>query len=743
MSKLGSQRLVALQHEIWMSYGGNSAPYEMVVQLSQHLITILHFHSVSLLQQANDRLNLASAEYTQPPASPNLEHFPHIQRYRQLHSPNHSSFIETVGNRQSGYWYCFALKGVGYLILEHHRTLLEDTLLTALAQTFGRFRHEYTGRLLEQDSDDNHNKIKMLSAHLQSEKDKLEQILGSISDGVIVLDWQGNVYFANKAAHSMLGLQEYENFTGHFTNFFRIYEINEEKINLTKPVVEHCMTHGRWEREEPVILRCERLADTYARIVVRQLGNVTKAPDLHSYFVCTFHDVTEIYQAKQKLKWQAVHDPLTGCLNRRGFEDALRSSIGDKKRQTHHVLICMDLDRFKHVNDIGGHLAGDALLKHITTLIQQEIRGSDQLARVGGDEFCIILERCDEQKAFEIAERVRKRIDRLRFQWENNIFTVGVSIGLSVIELEDDNADLVYCRTDMACSNAKDNGRNQVSCAHRRPAEPGSDSDYITESPLNYLHCLNQALSELDDSCQLVLFRQTINAITPNYADHQEVLLRIQRNGKLISPNSFLPAAERCGKVTDIDLWVLSNTLDYLTQHKDYKLNVNLSGITLSNDKARRQIYEILLAYPVEANYLCLEITETAAITNLGKCIQFMEKLHCLGVTFALDDFGTGVSSFGYLKSLPVKYLKIDGSFIRDICDNEIDEILVQSIIAAAKAMKIRTVAEYVSDTNTLNKVRAMGIDYAQGFCLGKPEQLHILQQPKSHHQGNLGSCTI
>ena len=158
----------------------------------------------------------------------------------------------------------------------------------------------------------------------------------------------------------------------------------------------------------------------------------------------------------------------------------------------------------------------------------------------------------------------------------------------------------------------------------------------------------------------------------------------------------------------------------------------------MSNDKARRQIYEILLAYPVEANYLCLEITETAAITNLGKCTRFMEKLHSLGVAFALDDFGTGVSSFGYLKSLPVKYLKIDGSFIRDICDNEIDQILVQSIIAAAKAMKIRTVAEYVSDTTTFNKVRDMGIDYAQGFCVGKPEQLYLQQNSKGHSQNNL-----
>lgn len=210
-----------------------------------------------------------------------------------------------------------------------------------------------------------------------------------------------------------------------------------------------------------------------------------------------------------------------------------------------------------------------------------------------------------------------------------------------------------------------------------------------------------------------------------NRKPHLEILLRIQNQGKLIPPNAFLPTAERSGKVSEIDLWVLENTLKYLRQNKDYMLNVNISGVTLSSANSRAKLFNVISEYPAEASLICLEITETSAITNLTQCIEFMEKLNYLGVCFALDDFGTGVSSFGYLKNLPVKYLKIDGSFIRDICHNEIDAIVVQSIISAANAMNISTVAEYVSDTDILDKVTQLGADFAQGYCLSEPQPLH------------------
>jgi len=200
----------------------------------------------------------------------------------------------------------------------------------------------------------------------------------------------------------------------------------------------------------------------------------------------------------------------------------------------------------------------------------------------------------------------------------------------------------------------------------------------------------------------------------------------MEHNNKIILPNAFLPAAERYGKIAAIDLWVVKNSFDYIKHCKSVDVNVNLSGITLSDDCARQQLYELISEHPEEAKNLCLEITETVAITNLAKCIQFMNNISKLGVSFVLDDFGTGVSSFGYLKSLPVKYLKIYGSFIRDICNNEIDQIVVRSITEAAKAMSIQTVAEYVEDAEILEMISEIGVDFAQGYHLNKPERLVI-----------------
>ena len=229
-----------------------------------------------------------------------------------------------------------------------------------------------------------------------------------------------------------------------------------------------------------------------------------------------------------------------------------------------------------------------------------------------------------------------------------------------------------------------------------------------------------------DKDYQLVLFKQDIRSISPVFqGNHHEVLLRLFYKNTIIPPDTFLPAAERSGIVREIDLFVLEKTLRYLTKNIGGHYNVNLSGVSLSDDVTRQKIQQLIAKYPNESKYLCLEITETAAITNLAKCIRFMEELNEVGVSFALDDFGTGVSSFSYLKSLPVKYLKIDGSFIHDICNNEIDEIVVQSIVSASRAMKIRTVAEYVSDEDILTKVTSLGIDYAQGYWMSIPSRLN------------------
>lgn len=222
-----------------------------------------------------------------------------------------------------------------------------------------------------------------------------------------------------------------------------------------------------------------------------------------------------------------------------------------------------------------------------------------------------------------------------------------------------------------------------------------------------------------------VLYQQSIQSVSSNHkSDHHEVLLRVQHHNDIILPHTFIPAAERYGKICEIDIWVLNETLGYLKNHQNQSMNANLSGITLCNENARNAIYELIRRHPEEAPYLCLEITETAAIASSSACISFMKQLTKVGVNFAIDDFGAGMSFFGLLKDLPIKYVKIDGSFIKNVCNNELDAVVVKTITEAAKKMSIKTVAEFVKDEATLNKVSELGIDFAQGYCLDKPQEL-------------------
>lgn len=713
-----THRLVMLQHELLMALGSSSLPEEILEGFTMRAIKALNLRCIYIIQKDNPAVGMKEHEHRVPLIAPELDAHPHLAKYFDAEIPTTSSFLEET-QKDNRYWYCFAIKNLGFMVLERSAKAFDEGLIAALGAPISRFGQIYVDRMLFLLNDEQRYQIKTISEHLQAEKNKLEHILNAINDSVLVLDVNGMIYLTNPAVIRLLAIDGNAQHNDHFTKYFRILDSVTSK-DITREIVETCETDGHWFYEKPVILST---ADNRMLVVRLNVQNMAKTLALESkdsaYFVCTFHDITEAYELEQELKWHANHDPLTQAYNRRGFEDKM-SELVVSKRVRSSALICMDLDRFKHVNDIGGHPAGDALLQQVTSLMQQEIRKNDMLARVGGDEFCVILKHCNIDTGLKIAECIRSNIDRLRFLWEGNIFTIGISLGITEIKPEETDADAVFLRTDEACLSSKENGRNQVTMADGTKSKEGS-----TQGNMNYLHCINHALSGSDDGYQFVLFKQAILPIS-NFTrkPHQEVLLRIRYRDKLIPPNAFLPAAERSGKVTDIDLWVLENTLKYLRTNKGYVLNVNISGVTLSADNGRARLFDLISEYPSEAQLLCLEITETTAITNLAKCIAFMEKLNYLGVCFALDDFGTGVSSFGYLKNLPVKYLKIDGSFIRDICHNEIDAIVVQSIISAAKAMKISTVAEYVSDSDILAKVTELGADFAQGHCLSEPQPL-------------------
>jgi len=722
MNKNAAYRLVMLQQELVMVLGSSSDPNEILERFTMRAIKALNLHSIYIIQKENRELGFECCNHKMPFLAPEIATKPHLKKYIDADIPDSSQFVEeTIVGEE--YWYCFSIRNLGFMVFERVGKPFDDSLTTALNAPVVRFGQIYIDRMQFLLMGQHHAHIKTISEHLKTEKNKLKHVLNAINDGVVVLDESDAVDFINPAGKRLLSIKDKKACHVHFTQYFRILD-SVSYQDITEEIFFTCKGEGSWFYEKPVILSTSDDRMLVVRFNVQSMSSGPKEADKpSSYRVCTFNDITEAHKLEQELTWHVNHDPLTQAYNRRGFEEKMLALLNAKRTES-SVLICMDLDRFKHVNDIGGHLAGDALLQQVTSIMLQDIHQNDVLARIGGDEFCAIIEGECVTTGLKIAERIRKNIDRLRFRWEKNIFTIGISLGVTEITTSDSDVDEVFLRADEACLSSKENGRNQVTLADKN-----SDKRDVEELSLNYLHCVNHALLNLDDSYKFILHKQAIIPVSDkSRVPHQEVLLRILRGGKLIPPNAFLPAAERSGKISEIDLLVLKKTLQYLQTNKECTLNVNISGVTLSADNSRAMLYDLISDYPAEAKMLCLEITETSAITNLYKCIAFMRKLNYLGVCFALDDFGTGVSSFSYLKALPIKYLKIDGSFIRDICDNEIDGIVVKSITSAAKAMNILTVAEYVNSPEVLAKVTELGVDYVQGYHLSEPKPL--VQEP-------------
>jgi Amt family ammonium transporter len=383
-----------------------------------------------------------------------------------------------------------------------------------------------------------------------------------------------------------------------------------------------------------------------------------------------------------------------------------------------HVLVYIDLDQFKIVNDTTGHLAGDEMLKQVALLLHQHVRESDTLARLGGDEFGLLLIGCHLERAREICERMRADLSEFRFTWERQTFQVTASFGLTVIDqnLTDPNA---LALADLACYSAKENGRNTIHVYH---PDDASLSERRTE--MQWVAKIKEAL----ESESLELYAQKIQAVAADEPfDRMEVLVRMRNeDGQLIPPAQFIPAAERYGIMGHIDQWVVDHALEWLRDpaNEDTHISVNLSGASVGNAQILSRIEQLLADHPSIQGRLCLEVTETAAIANLQAAIHFMTKLKRFHVEFSLDDFGSGLSSFNYLKTLPVDYVKIDGSFIRDLLDDPVDAAMVEAISRVSRQMGIKTVAEFVESEALLQRVRELRVDFAQGYVIDKPHPL-------------------
>ena len=431
----------------------------------------------------------------------------------------------------------------------------------------------------------------------------------------------------------------------------------------------------------------------------------------------------KINDATVMLRYQAQHDDLTGLINRREFETRLDHNIKNvHETGAQHVLCYLDLDQFKLVNDTCGHVAGDELLRQISVLLANRMRDRDTLARVGGDEFALLLENCSLVDANQITNSILKLVRDYRFIYEDKIFNVGVSIGLVVINASFETVSEVIHAADSACYSAKEAGRNQsflfsagdVEVAQRRSA----------------VAAVADITDEIDDE-QFMLYCQPIVPLSSRVLGqhHYEVLIRkINFDGKIMLPTTFIPSAERYHLMPNIDRWVIKNTLaayrkllNISFEKCDYVFSINLSGTSLGDKSLLGYIREQFAIYAIPPQSICFEITETAAVVNLKNTIQLFTSLRKLGCSFALDDFGSGMSSFMYLKNFEVDYLKIDGSFVKDMHINKIDHAMVRSIHSMAEAMNIQTVAEFVENDAILKELKLIGIHYGQGLHLGAP----------------------
>jgi len=439
-------------------------------------------------------------------------------------------------------------------------------------------------------------------------------------------------------------------------------------------------------------------------------------------------DVTEAHELSRELSYHATYDDLTGLVNRREFEDRLQEVIETTHlKQTDNVLCYLDLDQFKVINDTCGHMAGDELLRQLSQVLHRCVRRDDTLARLGGDEFGVLFENCPLENAMTDADNIRQVVQEFRFIWEDTTFNIGVSIGLTPISSEGETISVVLRRADTACYAAKEAGRNRIHVYHIDDAELEK-----RHGEMRLVSSINSAL----DEGRMELWQQSIshvnqvNTVQDKGNSHFELLLRMrERDGTLVSPDNFLPSAERYDLATRIDRWVLDAVFNWFRKYPDQLevlgfCSINLSGQSLGNEKFLQEIVDQFRLSKLPAEKFCFEITETAAILNLNNASQFIKTLKKLGCSFALDDFGSGLSSFAYLKSLPVDFVKIDGFFVKDVVTDPVDLAMVKAINDMAHAMGKQTIAEFVEDKEILEKLIALGVDYVQGFGIAQPMPL-------------------
>jgi diguanylate cyclase (GGDEF)-like protein/PAS domain S-box-containing protein len=560
---------------------------------------------------------------------------------------------------------------------------------------------------------------KLYEEALFREKESAQITLQSIGDGVITTDAKGVIDYLNPVAEALTGWRLEDTQGRAIEEIFRAF--HEETCEpLENPLAVAIRRTRSIKSVRPMLLIRRDGNEIYVESTASPIRDGSGAV---SGGVLVFHDVSEARELNRRLSYHASHDVLTGLVNRREFENRMERALKSAKaNETSYALCCLDLDQFKIVNDTCGHSAGDALLGQVGALLKSKVRWRDTLARLGGDEFGILLESCSLDEAMRTAEALREAVRNFKFTWEERTFRLGASIG--VVPLCAENADVasVLSAADSACQAAKEAGRNRVHSFEE------NDIDLMRRRrEMQWAARINNALEE----GRFELFRQTILPLQKvEEGTHYELLLRMRdENGKIVGPDNFMTAAERYGITPSIDRWVIENAFRWLVSEADEReklamCSINLSGQSLGDDKFLPYVIDQFHRSGLDATKICFEITETAAIASFSQANRFIQALKELGCKFALDDFGTGLSSFGYLKHFPVDFLKIDGSFVKEILHDPIDREMVRSINEIGHLTGKQTIAEFAENVEIINMLRGLGVDYAQGYGVSQPQRV-------------------
>ena len=546
--------------------------------------------------------------------------------------------------------------------------------------------------------------------------------LESIAEAIVTTDVNARIQYMNPSAERLLGMSAADARNRRLDEVAGIVE-QGDRFALSDQVLR-TVSSGTVVSLARRALSIAHAGDAGERSIEVSSSPLRTADGTIQGAALLLHDVTELRGAARQMSYQATHDALTGLVNRREFERRLDEAITSARRgDSTHIVCYLDLDRFKIVNDSSGHVAGDALLREVGKLLREAVRDSDTIARVGGDEFALLLIGCPLEKARQIADDLCRKVAEHRFVWKDRIFQIGVSIGLVELGRESGTVDESLAAADSACYVAKKQGTGGTSVYSAREEALARQTGEI-----HWLQRLQAALRDETFELQWQPIVPAGSALTDGPG--MEVFVRLKdENGKQLPPAEFLRAAERYRLMGNIDRWVVETTFRLLADGAldlpaRRSVSINISGQTLGDTQFLEFVVDALDASGVAPDQICFEMTESAVVANLEHAQRFVAVLHGMGCKFALDDFGSGIGSFSNLKNLPLDYLKIDGSFTRDLASDSVNQAMVTAMIKLARTMNFKVIAEQIEDNAALDYARRMGVDFVQGYAIARPAEI-------------------